>query len=133
MIVETSVIVAIVLNENDAKALIARVRSAVGPETSIVNAIEATLSVGRALRDYKRASELVTATLETLGVRLIAIETDLYDDVIDAYVRYGKGTGHPARLNFGDCFSYAIAKRRNVPLLYKGDDFARTDLAQQGF
>ena len=47
---------------------------------------------------------------------------------MQAYVRYGKGTGHPAGLNFGDCFSYAIARRRNLPLLYKGDDFARTDL-----
>lgn len=53
---------------------------------------------------------------------------DLFEDVLQAYVRYGKGTGHPAGLNFGDCFSYAIARRRNLPLVHKGDDFARTDL-----
>jgi len=46
----------------------------------------------------------------------------------DAAVRYGRGSGHKARLNFGDCLSYAIAKHLNVPLLYKGDDFSHTDI-----
>ena len=46
-----------------------------------------------------------------------------------AYARYGKGSGHPARLNLGDCFAYAMAKQHGVPLLYKGDDFSQTDLA----
>jgi ribonuclease VapC len=53
----------------------------------------------------------------------------LYDGVIEAYAKYGKGTGHPARFNFGDCFSYAMAKRLGVSLLYTGNDFVRTDLA----
>lgn len=43
-------------------------------------------------------------------------------------MQFGKGTSHPAQLNFGDCFSYALAKRLDVPLLYKGGDFARTDI-----
>lgn len=47
----------------------------------------------------------------------------------DALRVYGKGTGHPARLNMGDCFAYACAKANNARLLYKGDDFAKTDLA----
>ena len=47
----------------------------------------------------------------------------------DAYATYGRGQGSPARLNMGDCFAYAMAKRLGVPLLYKGDDFALTDLA----
>jgi ribonuclease VapC len=46
-----------------------------------------------------------------------------------AFNRYGRGQGHPARLNFGDCMAYAIAKAHGVPLLYKGDDFAHTDIA----
>ena len=46
----------------------------------------------------------------------------------DAYRRYGIGTGHPARLNFGDCFSYALAKAAGEPLLFKGDDFIHTDV-----
>lgn len=47
----------------------------------------------------------------------------------DARIRYGKGTGHKAQLNFGDCFSYALAKTRKLPLLFKGDDFIHTDIA----
>ena len=46
----------------------------------------------------------------------------------DAYVRYGKGSGHPAQLNFGDCLVYGFAKVEGEPLLFKGDDFAQTDL-----
>jgi ribonuclease VapC len=48
---------------------------------------------------------------------------------LDVFAKYGKGRGHPARLNFGDCFAYAMAKQHGVPLLYKGDDFSQTDLA----
>ena len=47
---------------------------------------------------------------------------------IAAFDHYGKGRGHPAQLNFGDCLSYAVARSRNLPLLFKGDDFRRTDL-----
>ncbi|WP_337002405.1 MULTISPECIES: type II toxin-antitoxin system VapC family toxin [unclassified Microbacterium] len=46
----------------------------------------------------------------------------------DAYLRYGRGSGHPARLNYGDCFSYALAISRDEPLLFKGDDFIHTDV-----
>ncbi len=47
----------------------------------------------------------------------------------DAHRTYGKGSGHAAKLNFGDCFSYALAKETGEPLLFKGDDFAQTDIA----
>jgi len=46
----------------------------------------------------------------------------------EAYRDFGRGSGHPARLNFGDCFAYALAKAMNEPLLFKGDDFTRTDI-----
>lgn len=45
------------------------------------------------------------------------------------YSRFGRGSGHPAKLNMGDCFSYALARTRNLPLLFKGDDFPRTDVS----
>jgi ribonuclease VapC len=51
------------------------------------------------------------------------------DAAYAAFVAYGKGNGHPAALNFGDVFSYALAKTRGLPLLYKGRDFAETDIA----
>ena len=47
---------------------------------------------------------------------------------LDAFMRFGRGRGHPAKLNFGDCMAYALAKSLDAPLLYKGDDFAKTDI-----
>ena len=67
--------------------------------------------------------------LEATGVEIVPITSEIGRLALDARARYGKGTGHPARLNIGDCFAYAYAKAHAVPLLYKGDDFAHTDLA----
>jgi ribonuclease VapC len=60
-------------------------------------------------------------------VRTVPLDEVLADAAADAYRRFGKGR-HPAGLNFGDCFSYALASREQVPLLFTGDDFAKTDL-----
>ena len=65
---------------------------------------------------------------ETLALRLVAISERELAVALDAYQAYGKGR-HPAGLNMGDCFAYACAKANGAKLLYKGDDFARTDLA----
>ncbi|HSI39002.1 MAG TPA: type II toxin-antitoxin system VapC family toxin [Xanthobacteraceae bacterium] len=62
-------------------------------------------------------------------LQTVAFDAVLYKAAADAFDRFGKGRGHPARLNFGDCMSYAVAKTKGVPLLYKGTDFAATDLA----
>jgi len=59
----------------------------------------------------------------------MTITPEIGEIAIAAMARYGKGRGHPAQLNFGDCFSYACAKAAGVPLLYVGDDFSKTDLA----
>jgi ribonuclease VapC len=129
LIVETSAIVAILLGEHDAQDLIDRVDAADKPVTSAINAFEAVLSIGRAMRNYELASELVPDLLASSSIEMVGVPSSIYDGAVAAYLRYGKGTGHPAKLNFGDCFSYAMAKRAGVPLLYKGDDFAQTDLA----
>lgn len=122
LIVETSAIVAILLEETGADDLIDRVAAADHPATSVINAFEAVLSVGRVLGNHKRASELVPAMLTRTGIEMVGVEAGIFDDVVAAYLRYGKGTGHPARLNFGDCFSYAMARRAGVALLYKGEE-----------
>ncbi len=59
---------------------------------------------------------------------VVAFDRDLADAAVDAHRRYGRGSGHEANLNFGDCFAYALAKSRNLPLLFKGDDFIHTDI-----
>ena len=59
---------------------------------------------------------------------MIAVDTTMAELAYDTFEIYGKGSGHPAQLNFGDTFSYALATIKNVPLVFKGDDFSRTDL-----
>lgn len=61
-------------------------------------------------------------------IAIIAIDAEIAGRAADAGERYGRGTGHPARLNFGDCLSYAVAAHLGLPLLFKGDDFAHTDV-----
>lgn len=72
---------------------------------------------------------IVHEYLARARIAIEPVEADAYLAALQAYARYGKGGRHPARLNFGDCFSYAAAVRSGAPLIYKGNDFARTDLA----
>lgn len=65
---------------------------------------------------------------EALGVREVAVDTAIGTSAIDAFQVWGKGRGTSARLNFGDCFSYALASERRLPLLFVGDDFGQTDI-----
>lgn len=61
-------------------------------------------------------------------ITIIPVDREMADVGLDAYRRYGRSNSHPARLNYGDCFSYALAKTHNLPLLFKGDDFIHTDI-----
>jgi ribonuclease VapC len=67
--------------------------------------------------------------LATADIEVMPLTDEVGRIALDAFDRYGKGRRHPAQLNMGDCFAYACAKFRGVPLLYKGSDFSRTDLA----
>jgi ribonuclease VapC len=129
MHVETSAVVGILMEEPEAKELLGRLNADDNRITSVVNAVEAALSIGRRIRDYPLAGRLVADFLDKADIGILPVPPDLYDDVVRAYSRYGKGTGHPAKLNIGDCFSYAFAKRSGHDLLYKGNDFSQTDLA----
>ena len=66
--------------------------------------------------------------LERVGIEIVPFDRGLADQARSAFLRFGKGR-HPAGLNMGDCAAYALAKSRGLPLLYKGGDFARTDVA----
>jgi ribonuclease VapC len=129
MLIETSAIVAILLNEPEHESFLAEIVADPEPTTSIVNVVEAALGVGKEIGNYERAGKLVEEFLGNTQTEIQGIPADLYREILEAYKRYGRGTGHPAKLNFGDCFSYAMARRLGVPLLYKGNDFSRTDLA----
>jgi ribonuclease VapC len=75
------------------------------------------------------ASRILDALIGRLQIEEVPVSAQIGALAVEASGRYGKIVGHPAALNFGDCFAYACAKALGVPLLYKGNDFALTDLA----
>ena len=123
----------------DASVFIARLkreqgwRSLTAPITAGPFAVAAiTLTeVGLRYRTYTGTAEGLSAYAAAIrgqAAEVIAIDADLALAANDAFAAYGKSTGHPAHLNFGDCLVYAVARRRDLPLLFKGDDFVHTDL-----
>ena len=84
------------------------------------------VSIGVRRRGEK--TDHVAALVRSARLEVISIDPDIAAIARDADIRFGRGTGHPARLNFGDCFSYAVAKHLGAPLLFKGDDFIHTDI-----
>lgn len=128
MYVEPSALVAILKEEPEAAVFRQRIAAASNKVISVVGKVEATISMGKAIRNHALSPTLVSQFCEDANISVVPIYPDLYDDVVSAYRRYGKGTGHAAGLNFGDCFSYAYCKKHGLPLLFKGDDFSKTDI-----
>ena len=130
MFVDTSALVAMVVREPDGNDLMGRLQSATSSFTSSIVVFECVLAVRRIRQmTVGAATLLVTEFLRRAEVELIPVESDDHFGALQAFDSYGKGTGHPAQLNLADCFSYALAKRLGVPLLYKGSDFSQTDLS----
>lgn len=130
MFVDASALVAILKREPGFENLAARLDNAANPITSPVAIIETVMSLSRQNRLPPRdARARVKETLDAAGVAVLPIDATTADLAVDAHAAYGKGSGHRARLNLGDCFAYAMAKQHAVPLLYQGDDFAGTDIA----
>lgn len=132
MFLDASALVAMILDEPEARALADRLDASSRPDrvTSALAVFEAALAVNRVQAGgHKPAEAVVRRLLDRSAIIIAAIDDEAGALALAAHARYGKGTGHPARLNMGDCFAYAMAKRYGVPLLYKGDDFALTDLA----
>ena len=125
MIVDTSVIIAILRDEPEARALAVALDAADVCRISAASYVEAGI-----LADANR-DVLLTSQLDSLLVRsLITIEPVTVEQAWiarAAYGAFGKGR-HRAGLNFGDCFAYALAKEKGEPLLFKGDDFRKTDV-----
>lgn len=77
---------------------------------------------------FRDGSARLAKMLALIDPAIVAFDVDQFMASREAFVRFGRGSGHPARLNMGDCFSYALAKTRNLPLLFKGEDFIHTDI-----
>jgi ribonuclease VapC len=129
MFVDASAIVAILTAEAEADALVDRLDAAPSPISSPIAVFEAVLGICRKRHaSVSEALEDVREFLRTAGVRTVAITETEAATALDAFARYGKGRGHPAQLNLGDCFAYAVAKNRRTSLLFKGEDFSKTDI-----
>ena len=125
MIADTSAIVAIVFREKGYRTLIEKIAAAPSVGMSAASAVEAGIVLTARLgRDARPALARLFAALE---IEIIPLVEAHWTEAAGAYVRFGKGR-HKARLNFGDCLTYAIAALANQPLLFTGNDFARTDL-----
>ncbi|OWJ68641.1 type II toxin-antitoxin system VapC family toxin [Inquilinus limosus] len=129
MFVDASAIVAILTRESDADGLADRLEAGAEPITSPIAIFEAVLGICRKRQvGVEEVQEEVRAFLGMAGIGVVAISDGDAGLALKAFDRYGKGRGHPAQLNLGDCFAYACAKARHVPVLCKGDDFRQTDI-----
>ena len=125
MIVDTSAIVAVLRGEPDAERYMAALASA-RPRLSGGTYLETAIVVDAS------GDPVLSGRLDDLLAAVDAVIEPVTEEHAKraraAYRQFGRGSGHPARLNFGDCFAYALARASGVPLLYKGADFALTDV-----
>jgi ribonuclease VapC len=126
IVVDTSALVAVLRGEPEADRFL---RLIAGADACLVSAMTYTeTSLVLAGRSGDQDSWLgLDAMIATAAMQVITHNTELAATARTAFLRFGKGR-HPAALNFGDCAAYALAKSRNLPLLFKGNDFRRTDL-----
>lgn len=125
--VDTSAIVAIVLDEPERASFRAAIAQSAKALISTVSVVEARMVLYR--RRGPRAVVLADDLFRLPMFEIVPPTLADMDAAFDAFVVFGKGSGHSASLNFGDVFSYALAKVRRLPLLFKGNDFAETDIA----
>ena len=126
MIVDTSALIAILRAEPDAERYAQALDDATVARLSAASYVEVAAVVDSA-RDPV-ASRRLDSLLAAAGIELVAVTAEQAELARGAYRDFGKGSGHRAGLNFGDCFSYALAKHLDEPLLFKGADFGHTDV-----
>jgi ribonuclease VapC len=127
IVADASAIVAIAFAEAERDAFVQALERAERTLVSTVSVVEARMVVHG--RRGQRAVVLVDDLLRLPLFEIVPPGPAEMDAAYAAFVAFGRGSGHPAALNFGDVFSYALAKVRGLPLLYKGGDFAQTDIA----
>lgn len=124
IVLDSSAIVAVILREADAPALekiLILENCVVGAPTLVETrmVLEGRMSSG--------AADLLQSLVAERGIAIIPFDAAMYAAAVEAFARYGRGR-HRAKLNFGDCLSYAVAAVMRLPLLFKGDDFVHTDI-----
>ena len=126
IVVDTSALIAIMGNEPERRAFNELIEKAAVTCISAANLLETRIIL------FARFNDSATLTLDAFfqksGTTVMEVTPRIADIAFGAYRRFGKGTGHGAALNYGDCFSYALAKYLDAPLLFKGNDFSQTDI-----
>jgi len=127
VILDTSAIIAILRQESDAGEISRVIEEAEFRRMSVASFVEAAIVIDA--KGDPTASRKFDDLLRASMIELVPVDEEQARIARDAYRDFGKGSGHPAQLNFGDCFAYALAKASGEPLLYKGSDFSHTDVA----
>jgi ribonuclease VapC len=129
IVVDASAVIAMLFGEPSSGALAARLAAEADRVISVASYIESgTVLAGRRRSDRLQAIGDLDAFLTTAGIELAPTDARQARLALRARIRYGRGMGHGGALNFGDTFSYALAKALDAPLLFVGNDFAGTDV-----
>ena len=126
MVVDTSALAAILFAEQDYEDLAERLEGAERLLLSAASLVELSMVVES--RKGEEGARQIDLLLYRTQIEIVPVDAEQAEIAREAWRRFGKGR-HPAGLNYGDCFAYALAKKTGLPLLYKGDDFSLTDLA----
>ncbi|TMJ64724.1 MAG: type II toxin-antitoxin system VapC family toxin [Alphaproteobacteria bacterium] len=126
MVIDSSALIALLGGEAETAQFVVAIAAASSRVVSAPTYLEAAIVISA--RWGVQAQEKFDRLLANLAIEILPFTHDQAIVAATAYRQYGKGSGHAAELNFGDCFSYALAKLRNEPLLFKGNDFSHTDL-----
>lgn len=130
MYLDSSSIVAIIAGEPERDDLIQRLAVASRRATSVVTVFETILALARKTSDRENAPRQVQSFLRAADIDILPVDTTCMEFFLGVFQKYHRGSGHSgAKLNFGDCVTYAMAKTHNLKILYKGNDFAQTDMA----
>ena len=124
IVIDTSALFAIAADELERAAFVDVLDSQKGLISAVTYVETVMVLTGRSRR---LARARVDDLLQAFGIETVPIDRKVAVAAVDAFDRYGKGR-HPARLNLSDCFAYGLAKSRDLPLLFKGDDFSSTDI-----
>ncbi len=130
MIVDSSALLAILLDEPERAAFLELMTESDVVRISAVTYVEAAAVIDR--RGGPTLARQFDALLEAAEVEIVEVTAEQARRARAAYRDFGRGSGHPAGLNFGDCLSYALARDVDESLLFKGDDFAHTDVRSAG-
>jgi ribonuclease VapC len=126
MVIDSSALIALLLGKAETEGFIAVIAAASSRVVSAATYVETAIVM--VARSGLAAQEKFDRLLAELAIEVVPFTRDQANLAVIAYQQFGKVGGHSAGLNFGDCFTYALAKLRDEPVLFKGNDFARTDL-----